>query len=105
MRFLVADDDPALSVFLARGLETEGHTVRLANDGQGAVETFLNEMPDLTILDLGLPILDGEQVLEQIRLVEGDSPYDEIGLVRFGYGFNHGHLANAGAAGDRPEIE
>jgi DNA-binding response OmpR family regulator len=74
MRFLVADDDPALSVFLARGLETEGHTVRVANDGQGAVETFLNDMPDLTILDLNLPRKDGTEVLRLIRSVSENLP-------------------------------
>ena len=46
MRFLVADDDPALAMFLARGLETDGHIVKLASDGQGAMENFLREMPD-----------------------------------------------------------
>ncbi len=48
MRFLVADDDPALAMFLARGLETDGHIVKLASDGQGAMENFLREMPDDT---------------------------------------------------------
>jgi DNA-binding response OmpR family regulator len=74
MRFLVADDDPALGMFLARGLEAEGHTVTLANDGQGAVETFLNEMPDLTILDLNLPRKDGAEVLRLVRSITEDLP-------------------------------
>ncbi|HTY83914.1 MAG TPA: response regulator transcription factor [Silvibacterium sp.] len=74
MRFLVADDDPALGMFLARGLETEGHTVRLASDGQDAFETFLNEMPDLTILDLNLPQKDGTEVLRMVRSVTEDLP-------------------------------
>jgi flagellar hook-associated protein 3 FlgL len=46
MRFLVADDDPALSMFLARGIEAEGHSVSLARDGQTAVDRFLEEKPD-----------------------------------------------------------
>jgi DNA-binding response OmpR family regulator len=74
MRFLVADDDPALGMFLARGLETEGHTVRLASDGQGAVESFVSEMPDLTILDLNLPRKDGAEVLRFVRSVTEDLP-------------------------------
>jgi len=74
MRFLVADDDPALGMFLARGLETEGHTVRLASDGQDAFETFLNEMPDLTILDLNLPQKDGTEVLRMVRSITEDLP-------------------------------
>jgi len=74
MRFLVADDDPALGTFLARGLEIEGHTVELASDGQGAVETFLSEMPDLTILDLNLPRKDGAEVLQLVRSVTAEVP-------------------------------
>ncbi|MBV8438350.1 MAG: response regulator transcription factor [Silvibacterium sp.] len=74
MRFLVADDDPALGMFLARGLETEGHTVRLASDGQDAVERFVHEMPDLTILDLNLPRKDGTEVLRFVRSVTEDLP-------------------------------
>jgi len=74
MRFLVADDDPALGIFLARGLETEGHSVRLANDGQDAVDTFLNDMPDMTILDLNLPRKDGTEVLRFVRSVTEDLP-------------------------------
>jgi len=74
MRFLVADDDPALGAFLARGLETEGHTVRLASDGQGAVETFLHETPDITILDLNLPRKDGTEVLRFVRSISEDIP-------------------------------
>ena len=61
-------------MFLARGLETEGHTVRLASDGQDAFETFLNEMPDLTILDLNLPQKDGTEVLRMVRSVTEDLP-------------------------------
>jgi DNA-binding response OmpR family regulator len=74
MRFLIADDDHALGMLLVRGLETEGHSVRLSGDGQGAVETFLHEMPDLTILDLNLPRMDGTEVLRFVRSVSEDLP-------------------------------
>jgi DNA-binding response OmpR family regulator len=74
MRFLVADDDPALSMFLARGFEAEGHSVSLARDGQTAVDRFLEEKPDLTILDLNLPRKDGAEVLRFLRSVTEDLP-------------------------------
>src|SRR5579863_6092185 len=74
MRLLVAEDDRALGVFLSRGLEADGHRVRVAYDGAVAVEAFRQELPDLTILDLNLPIKDGEQVLEEIRGVDADLP-------------------------------
>ena len=74
MRLLIAEDDKALGLFLRRGLEADGHKVRLAYDGGAAVEAFREEMPDLTILDLNLPGKDGEQVLEEVRALDADLP-------------------------------
>src|ERR1700678_3510605 len=71
MRLLIAEDDKALGLFLSRGLEADGHRVHLAYDGGAAVEAFRQELPDLTILDLNMPVKDGEQVLEEVRLLEG----------------------------------
>ncbi|MFZ0663263.1 MAG: response regulator transcription factor [Acidobacteriaceae bacterium] len=74
MRFLVAEDDEALRMFLRRGLEAGGHEVRLAADGQAAVESFLEETPELAILDLNMPRLDGTEVLRFFRSVTEDLP-------------------------------
>ena len=74
MRLLIAEDDGALGLFLSRGLEADGHHVRLAYDGSAAVEAFREELPDLTILDLNLPIKDGEQVLDELRAMDADLP-------------------------------
>ena len=59
---------------MSRGLEADGHRVRLAYDGGAAVEAFRQEMPDLTILDLNMPVKDGEQVLEEVRALDADLP-------------------------------
>lgn len=74
MRILVAEDDRALGIFLGRGLEAEGHHVTVAEDGQTAVDAFLSEMPDLTVLDLNLPRRDGAEVLAFLRSVSEDAP-------------------------------
>ncbi|HEY2858576.1 MAG TPA: response regulator transcription factor [Terracidiphilus sp.] len=74
MRLLIAEDDRALSQFLTRGLEVDGHRVRVAMDGAAAVEAFRQDLPDLTILDLSLPVKDGEQVLEEIRATDAELP-------------------------------
>jgi DNA-binding response OmpR family regulator len=74
MRLLIAEDDKALGMFLSRGLETDGHRVRIAWDGGAAVDAFREDLPDLTILDLNLPVKDGEQVLDEVRLVDADLP-------------------------------
>jgi DNA-binding response OmpR family regulator len=74
MRLLIAEDDKALGLFLSRGLEADGHRVRVTCDGAAAMEAFVQEMPDLTILDLNMPIKDGEQVLDEMRALDADSP-------------------------------
>jgi DNA-binding response OmpR family regulator len=74
MRLLIAEDDRALGLFLSRGLEADGHRVRLAFDGAQAVEAFRQDLPDLTILDLNMPVKDGEQVLAEVRALDADLP-------------------------------
>jgi DNA-binding response OmpR family regulator len=74
MRLLIADDDRALGSLLTRGLEADGHRVRVVTDGALAAAAFQQDLPDLTILDLNLPVRDGEQVLEEIRLIDAELP-------------------------------
>jgi len=74
MKLLIAEDDKALGLFLRRGLEADGHRVLVAYDGGAAVEAFREELPDLTILDLNMPVKDGEQVLEEVRAMDADLP-------------------------------
>ena len=74
MRVLIGEDDKALGMFLSRGLEADGHRVRTVWDGAAAVEAFREERPDLTILDLNMPLKDGEQVLAEVRALDGDLP-------------------------------
>lgn len=74
MRLLIAEDDKALGLFLQRGLESGGNHVHIAVDGARAVEAFRSELPDLTILDLGLPVMDGETALKQMRRIDADLP-------------------------------
>jgi DNA-binding response OmpR family regulator len=74
MRLLIAEDDHALGHFLQRGLEADGYRVRLASDGLTAIQAFREESPDLTVLDLNMPVKDGEQVLGEIRALDGDLP-------------------------------
>jgi len=71
---LIAEDDQALAMFLARGLEADGHRVRIAADGAEALLAFSTEMPDLTVLDLSLPVMDGEQVLSEMRELDPQLP-------------------------------
>jgi DNA-binding response OmpR family regulator len=74
MRLLIAEDDKALALFLSRGLESDGHRVRLVYDGGAAVEAFREDLPDLTILDLNMPVKDGETALDEMRAMNADLP-------------------------------
>ena len=64
---LVVEDDRNISELIRMYLEKEGFEVRLAYDGGKAVEEFEREQPDMVLLDIMLPVLDGWQVCERIR--------------------------------------
>ena len=72
-RVLVVEDDEAIADVLRRTLRQEGHEVRSAADGVEALDVAEEFVPDLVILDLGLPKLDGVEVLERLR-AESDVP-------------------------------
>jgi len=66
-RVLVVDDDPAIQRTLAVGLRARGYDVLPAVDGRTAVAACFEDRPDVVILDLGLPDLDGVEVLRRVR--------------------------------------
>jgi two-component system, OmpR family, response regulator MprA len=72
-RVLVIEDDAEIADVLRRFLRQEGHDVRTATDGDGALPAAAEFVPDLVILDLGLPGLDGVEVCRRLR-AEGDVP-------------------------------
>ena len=64
---LVIEDEPGIVDFLERGLTAQGYEVRSACDGHAALEQGRSFAPDLVILDLGLPGLDGLDVARSLR--------------------------------------
>lgn len=66
-KILVVDDDLNICELLKLYLENDGYTVFIANDGAEAVNTFQNKTPDLVLLDIMLPKMDGWQVCREIR--------------------------------------
>ncbi len=64
---LVIEDDADIGRLVTRLLERAGHTVRLAADGEAGLRAFYSQRPDAVVLDIGLPGLDGWQVLERLR--------------------------------------
>jgi DNA-binding response OmpR family regulator len=72
-RVLVVEDDEDIAQALQRSLRMEGYEVRVAGDGEAALEQAASFLPDLVVLDLGLPKLDGIEVARRLR-AESDVP-------------------------------
>jgi two-component system, OmpR family, response regulator MprA len=67
MRILVVDDDPSLRQALKRALRLEGYEVELAADGAEALDAIAADSPDLVVLDVAMPGLDGLDVSRRLR--------------------------------------
>jgi DNA-binding response OmpR family regulator len=87
-RLLLAEDDVGIREPLARALLREGYEVESVGDGTEAVERALAGAPDLLVLDIGLPGLDGLEVCRRVRRERPDLPIlmvtaqdDELDLV------------------------
>ena len=74
MRILIIEDDPVLSDGLLKSLRGSDFAVDLATDGEQADHTLAVQHYDLVILDLGLPKIDGFEVLRRLRRRGGTAP-------------------------------
>src|SRR5829696_7918182 len=66
-RVLVVDDDAQILRALRTSLRARGYDVRTASNGETALEILAEEVLDLMVLDLGLPGIDGREVIERVR--------------------------------------
>lgn len=73
-RILVVDDDVRITATLRRVLEAEGHQVDTAANGDAALAAVRNRLPDLVVLDVMLPGLDGIGVCRRLRASASDLP-------------------------------
>ena len=74
LRILVVDDDTTVRESLRLYLEDLDHTVLEAADGREGLEQFRRESPDLALIDLRMPVLDGLRVLEQLTRDAPETP-------------------------------
>jgi DNA-binding response OmpR family regulator len=64
---LVVDDEPEIVTLVTKVLEARGHRVTIARDGQEALDAIAAERPDVLVIDLGLPKVDGLEVTKRLR--------------------------------------
>ncbi|GIF38314.1 response regulator [Actinoplanes xinjiangensis] len=74
---LIAEDDEDIALVLVRVFKRTGMTVLRASDGREAFEAILEHRPDLVLTDLGMPVMDGWELIEAIR----GHPDDDIRLI------------------------
>ena len=74
MKILVVDDDPAVRESLRRSLIFNGYSIVLAADGEEALAKVQSERPDMVILDVMMPKLDGLEVCRELRSQGEDTP-------------------------------
>jgi pilus assembly protein CpaE len=77
-KILVVDDDPNVQRLLQYTLKQEGYEVAIASDGAEGFRLWGTELPDLILLDVMLPRLDGYQVAQKIRAEEGEGSHVPI---------------------------
>lgn len=67
-RILVVDDEPQITRVLRTALSSQGYDIRVANDGETALEIMKDWTPDLVITDLSMPNMDGLELCRRLRL-------------------------------------
>jgi DNA-binding response OmpR family regulator len=72
-KILVVDDEPSISEVVTIYLQRAGYQVTVARDGQAALEAIERQPPDLVVLDLMLPKVDGLEITRRLR-AQGDTP-------------------------------
>lgn len=84
LRILVVDDNQDTAQSMGELLEILGHQTKVAFDGPKAVELAIAFKPDLVLLDIGLPMVDGYEVARRMRLVESLQDATLIALTGYG---------------------
>jgi signal transduction histidine kinase len=97
LRAVVVDDAPDLRELVSDLLQLRGHEVTTVADGPSAVELICSQHPDVALIDIGLPDMDGYEVARQIRrrIVDGKQPR-LIAMTGYGQASDRAHAFAAG---------
>jgi signal transduction histidine kinase/FixJ family two-component response regulator len=96
LRILVVDDNADAAMLLTEFLSQVGHEVVPAHDAPAALAAVERFSPDLAILDIGLPVIDGYELAEQLREKLGASAPAFVGLTGYGQASDHTKSREAG---------
>ena len=66
-RILIVEDEPRIASFVAKGLRSDGHLTTTVGDGRNGLDHALSGDHDLVVLDIGLPSMDGFELLDELR--------------------------------------
>lgn len=72
MKILIVDDDATNRLVLGAYLKKDGFEIISANDGQAAIDLFQDEQPDLILMDIMMPVLDGYEATKKIKVLSGE---------------------------------
>ena len=84
IKILIVDDDSFLSGIYATKLDMEGFAVTTAKDGEEGLKAVEKELPDLILLDVLMPKLDGFETLKRLKQIEGAKDIPVIMLTNLG---------------------
>jgi signal transduction histidine kinase len=84
LRAVVVDDAPDLRELVADLLRMRGHAVTAVEDGPSAIEAIRREQPDVALIDIGLPEMDGYAVARAVRSEQGKRPLRLIAMTGYG---------------------
>jgi two-component system, cell cycle response regulator DivK len=97
MKILLVEDNEMNLDMLSRRLERKGFQVVIATNGQQGVELALSELPDIILMDMSLPVLDGWQATRQIRTVHETEAIPIIALTAHAVSGDREKCLEAGA--------
>jgi CheY-like chemotaxis protein len=96
MRVLVVDDEVDTAETLAEVLASLGHTTRTAHDGDSALAAAASFAPEIVLLDLGLPGIDGYEVARRLRAQSPDADMRIIAVTGYGEDVDRKNTERAG---------
>ena len=83
MKILYAEDDESSAYMLQKRLQRRGYEVILAHNGEEGIALAQNEHPDLIVMDLGMPVLDGWEATRQLRNLLGTASIPIVALSSY----------------------